>query len=216
MFYIYKLTSPNYKIYIGSTNDIKRRWDSQYKYLDDYKYCKESKQTKIANSIYKYGWNNFGKEILMVCNTEKECDFWESFYGHLFNSLDSKYGLNLRLPKANDRKCFSDDSINKMKIANAGINNPQYGKKGVLNKNYGKKQSLETILKRTSKIKGNLNCNAKQVINLKTNVVYGCVRDAAIDVNINYNTLRSILNGDTKKNETNLVYLQAEAKLYFS
>ena len=55
--YIYKITNPNNKIYIGQTiNFIKRK--SQYKNL----YCKG--QTAIYNSIKKYGWDNFEIEIL--------------------------------------------------------------------------------------------------------------------------------------------------------
>ena len=56
-YFIYKLTSPNGKIYIGQAININRRFSS-YRNLN----CKE--QPKLYNSIKKYGWENFKKEIL--------------------------------------------------------------------------------------------------------------------------------------------------------
>lgn len=56
-YFIYKLTAPNGKIYIGQAININRRFSS-YRNLN----CKN--QPKLYNSIKKYGWENFKKEIL--------------------------------------------------------------------------------------------------------------------------------------------------------
>lgn len=56
-YFIYKLTAPNGKVYIGQAININRRFSS-YRNLS----CKE--QQKLYNSIKKYGWDNFKKEIL--------------------------------------------------------------------------------------------------------------------------------------------------------
>ena len=42
------------KIYIGSTKNIDRRWNHQYKYFDDYKYCKTTKQKKTFYACSGY------------------------------------------------------------------------------------------------------------------------------------------------------------------
>lgn len=64
-YFIYKLTSPNGKVYIGQTYNINRRF-SVYRTL----MC--STQPKLFNSIKKHGWDNFRKEILFdyVCAKE--------------------------------------------------------------------------------------------------------------------------------------------------
>lgn len=51
-YYIYKLTSPSGKIYIGQTSNISRRF-SQHKMNNN------SKFSLIKKSIDKYGWESF-------------------------------------------------------------------------------------------------------------------------------------------------------------
>jgi predicted GIY-YIG superfamily endonuclease len=63
MFYIYKITSPSGKIYIGITKDINRRFKSYEKLR-----CKN--QIFLYNSILKYGWENHIKEILFTFNNK--------------------------------------------------------------------------------------------------------------------------------------------------
>lgn len=84
-YFIYKLTAPNGKVYIGQAININRRFSS-YRNLN----CKN--QPKLFNSIKKYGWDNFKKEILfdgVISQSE-------------INELETKYiskyfknGLNL-------------------------------------------------------------------------------------------------------------------------
>ena len=60
---IYKLTSPNGKVYIGRTNDFNRR-------MIEHKKC--ALTDKLPNTLYKairkYGWESFQKEI--ICEIE--------------------------------------------------------------------------------------------------------------------------------------------------
>ena len=49
--YVYMITSPTGRIYVGSTIDIEQRWKT-YKKLD----CK--KQIKVYNSFKKHGVKN--------------------------------------------------------------------------------------------------------------------------------------------------------------
>lgn len=66
--WIYKITSPSGKYYIGQAVNINRRY-SDYKRLH---HCKN--QPYLLNSIKKYGFDNFEKEILdyIECNSNEE------------------------------------------------------------------------------------------------------------------------------------------------
>jgi len=87
--YIYKITSPTGKIYIGQTRNIHIRKNC-YARLD----CK--KQKLLYNSLFKYGWNNHKFEVIYrtVCD-EEELNRLEIFYIAFFKSYNTKYSLNL-------------------------------------------------------------------------------------------------------------------------
>jgi len=86
---IYKITSPNNKIYIGQSIDIENRVKKNYsKGL-----CKN--QIFLYNSIKKYGWNNHKFEIVKECMIN-ELNYLEKFYIKFYNSFNTKNGLNLR------------------------------------------------------------------------------------------------------------------------
>ena len=84
---IYKITSPSGKNYIGQSINIHKRW-SQYK-----KYHVHIKQTKIKNSLNKYGVEYHIFEIIEECSIEQLNErevYWIKYY----NSFND--GLNLR------------------------------------------------------------------------------------------------------------------------
>lgn len=87
---IYKLISPNNKIYIGQSIKIEKRFN-------DHKRRAKEKSTKhsfkLYNSIRKYGWDNFKKEIVEIC-TPEQLNEREIYYIKLYNSYIS--GLNGR------------------------------------------------------------------------------------------------------------------------
>ena len=65
--YIYQITNLiNNKIYIGQTNNIKKRWSN-------HKNCNSPKMV-IAKAIKKYGVENFKFEILLEGLTAEESD----------------------------------------------------------------------------------------------------------------------------------------------
>jgi len=111
--YVYKITSPSGKIYIGSTDDIKRR-KIQYKNL------KRNFQWKIKNSIDKYGWDNHIFEIIWEGEANERLKI-ERKIGLLLNVLDKKIGLNLKLPNDGDLPIiYSQETIEKMKLSRLG------------------------------------------------------------------------------------------------
>jgi len=106
---IYKITSPSGRIYIGQTIDWVRR-QSNYKRLN----CKS--QTKLYNSLKKYGWDNHKKEIIKQCSVEnlgKE----EKYYKTYYNSIQE--GLNIRYDEERGGK-LSKDTCKKISEALKG------------------------------------------------------------------------------------------------
>lgn len=60
IYYIYKLTSPSGRVYVGQTNSINKRF-SAYRNLGSN--CE--KQILLFRSLKKYGWKSFKKEIII-------------------------------------------------------------------------------------------------------------------------------------------------------
>lgn len=84
---VYKLTSPNGKVYIGQTNNFNQR-------MIEHKNCK--KKNKLYNCIRKYGWENFKKEIIGYSETKEMVNELEESLIKLHNATGHK-GLNTRL-----------------------------------------------------------------------------------------------------------------------
>lgn len=85
---IYKITSPTKKIYIGQSINI-------YKRISYYKTANCKGQAKLYASIKKYGWDSHLFEIIHKCH-EKELNDLEVYYMDLFQTFNSKFGLNLQ------------------------------------------------------------------------------------------------------------------------
>ncbi len=131
---IYKTTNlKNGKYYIGK----------QKSYTDSY----FGSGTALKFAIKKYGKENFKKEILEVCNSEKELEIKELLWIDKFDAVNDKKSYNLiRETSANKHRSYKDlgyrkklsDSIKKMlntpesklrlQKQNSGENNPMYGK----------------------------------------------------------------------------------------
>lgn len=95
--YVYKITSPTNRIYIGSTSNIKKRWG-------DYR-CEDCKsQRKLYNSFKKYGVNNHKFEIIWE-GTIDDMLQQELILGMKFNVLNIN-NLNCKLPKLEDYYTF--------------------------------------------------------------------------------------------------------------
>lgn len=105
---IYLIISPSGRRYVGSTNNIDKRW-SKYRGL----HCKG--QSAIYNSLKKYGVKNHVFKILYECPVT-ELLFWESIFGDLYLSLIDFGGLNHDLPKR-DEKRYSFSKEHRRKIS---------------------------------------------------------------------------------------------------
>jgi len=147
---IYKITSPSNKIYVGQSIDIEQRWNLCYKNLN----CK--KQTKLYNSLKKYGPENHIFEVIEEC-LEESLNEKEIYWGNYYKVLEEN-GLNLRL--GNSRGKVSQevkDKLSKSLKGNGlGKIGPMNGKKHkkitkqkMSTSHLGKKDSEETKKKKS-------------------------------------------------------------------
>lgn len=117
-FYIYKITSPSGKIYIGQTIDLVKR-------LNKYKSSNCKQQPKIFNSIKKYGWELHTFEIIeevsnnRVFLNERE-KFWIEHFDCMNNGLNCTGGA--------DSKVISLETIEKIRQSKIGKPSPNKGK----------------------------------------------------------------------------------------
>jgi group I intron endonuclease len=198
---VYKITNPNGKIYIGSSINIEKR-------IKHYNSVSCKNQTKLYNSIKKYGWENHKLEIIKECEIEQLYHF-ERFYGEKYNVLSSD-GLNLILPKIGELKVgVSDETRLKMSISKQGNKNTFLGKTHTQEaklkislSQLGRKHTLEHRMKVSMNNAKNL---AKIVIDKNTGVFYESCKEVSDLYGIKNSTMRARLNG-TNKNNTQFSY----------
>ncbi len=106
---VYKIVNPKGKIYIGQSIDIESRW-SYYFNLN----CKG--QTKLYNSLKKYGPENHIFEVLEECKVENLLDV-ETFYKLQYDTLNE--GLNCRI----DGKFGYDSQETKLRKSKSKLGN---------------------------------------------------------------------------------------------
>lgn len=89
---VYKHTNKNdHKVYIGMTNNIKRRWRN-----DGIEYRPATgRKSRFWNAIQKYGWHAFDHEILVSGLTKEEAEKQERHYIELYHSQDKSKGYNI-------------------------------------------------------------------------------------------------------------------------
>lgn len=89
MQYIYKITNDfNDLVYIGLTNDIKRR---MYQHQNGY----DAEHSPIDKSILKHGWEHFTYEIIDQTEDREELKKLEQYYIALYNSYYHGYNATL-------------------------------------------------------------------------------------------------------------------------
>lgn len=191
---IYKITSPLGKVYVGSSKEIERRF-IRYKRLQ----CK--KQSKLYNSLIKYGVENHIFDIIEICNIE-DLYIKEFEYGTKFNVLDREVGLNLRLPDPILKKIIiSEEHRENISKGQRGKKASKEAREKMRISQTGRKHSEDT------KIKMRLNNNnIKKILNTETDIIYNGTKKAGEAIGMNRHTLKNKLNG-SKKNNTSLIYI---------
>lgn len=126
-YYIYKLTSPNGKIYIGQTKDFNER-------MAEHKIASKRIKNKLYKSVLKYGWDSFNKEIIGETIGKSNANKLEESFIRSYNSA-SRNNLNTLLTsEGGDVWQGRYDSneymefVEKMQIITTGDKNGMYGK----------------------------------------------------------------------------------------
>ena len=143
---IYKITSPNNKVYIGQSWDIKRR-EGVYRREQ----CK--KQNHIYNSIKEYGWEAHRFEHIHELPSDvsqETLNLYEVIYWELYIYAGTTM-LNIKEPGVNGK--HSQETKFKIGKSSAGSNNYFYGRVGTSHPMYGKERpSKKGLLNGRSKL----------------------------------------------------------------
>ena len=182
---VYKITSPNNRVYIGSSSDIKTRFSF-------YKSGYTKTQWILKRSFDKYGIDAHTFEILEICEPEEKLKK-ERYYGDLFKSMYEFGGMNLKLPSSDDKPAlYSKLTIDKFSEL-------------AKNRKYTK-ETLDKFSKaRIGKYNDGKHPMAKILLNTETGIFYECLKLAALAHNINRSTLSMRMTGKNK-NRTSLIY----------
>lgn len=200
-YYIYKITSPRGKIYIGRTNNIKRR-------VAEYKSTKKIKDQKLIEaSILKYGFENHVIEVIeQGQGTPQFISDREIYYIDLYNSLhkNNQDGLNLI------RGSKGGDYCKKIKFSQKQL---QSSKRNLLkaiefNKTKRVYKPISCRQKEQISIKnsGSNSRVSKLVLNMETGIYYESVRQCAKCHNIAETTLRAHLLKYVKSSSKPFIY----------
>lgn len=83
--FIYKLTSPSGKCYIGRTNNFFKRMAAHLNR------SKSAENFPLYNAVRKYEWDNFTKEIIDIADNEQDAKQKEFYWIKFFNSFKEGY-----------------------------------------------------------------------------------------------------------------------------
>ena len=180
MYVVYKATNiVNNKIYIGATNNLKRR-------MNEHKNHAKKDKSRFHDAILEYGFSNFSFEVLYECENKKEAFEKEVELIALYNTMRDDIGYN-----------EIKGGIGGQTHDVSGKNNPMYGKvytdeertslsmklkgriitqehRDKISKGLKGKKKSETHVENLSKaLKGNLPPNAisVSVINVNSNEI---------------------------------------------
>lgn len=175
--YIYKITAPDGKVYIGQTINLYHR-------KSVYKNNFFKKQYKLSRSCKKYNWNPIDTfEIIEECLcvedksllNEREI-YWITFYDSFKNGLNCNIGGGSNFGYKHTEEA-------KSKIAKSKIGN---------NHNIGKECSEETKNKIAK-------ANSLKIICLTNNKIYDSLQQAAKELNLSTGHIAAVCKNKAKK-----------------
>jgi group I intron endonuclease len=115
---IYKITNTiNQKVYVGSTNDIGRRWKEHIDYLNENNHhC-----LRLQKDWNTYDINNFSFSIIEFCQLDNLLDEEQKYIDYYFN-IGEIYNTKLKVNKSS--KVIQKNKKEKIVIPNGLINKP--------------------------------------------------------------------------------------------
>jgi group I intron endonuclease len=180
----------NDKIYVGSSVNIKKRFNQHKNSL---------RKNKHHNKYLQKSWNKYKEESFEFIVIERH-SYPEKILGRE-NKCILLYNPEYNIIRVNKEGRFilSEETRKKISESNKG---KSHGVKG-------QKPSKETILatiESNKKRTGEHNPNSKKVINIITNEIFNCAREAAQSIGVPKSTLLAKLIRN-RKNNTPLRYL---------
>jgi len=154
---IYKITNTvDGKFYIGSSQDIPRRWREHKSRMNRNCHCNKH----LQNAWHKHGEDAFTFEVLLLCNVD-DLSRYEQAY---IDALDPEYNISIYVEAFARGLRFTFSEEHRRKISEAakgkprpwlsGKHNGMYGRSGESNPNYGKHHSEEARAKMSEAAKG--------------------------------------------------------------
>ena len=116
---IYILTSPSGKRYIGQATNFEKRMKTHRYNINDKKCCNYA----IYRGIRKYGWENFKKEIVLICN-EEHLDMYEKKFISIYDTYRNGYNMTIG---GNGRNGHNHSEKSKRKMRLAHLKRKRYG-----------------------------------------------------------------------------------------
>jgi group I intron endonuclease len=220
--YIYKITSPSGRIYIGQTINLNGR-------LKNYRNNKTKNQPKLHNSILKYGWNAHVFETIDTCEETGIKNYildslevyWIEQYDSFNNGLNCtiggqgtighKHSEETKEVLRNKSTGVKLSEVAKKKVSEAGMGN-KYNSGRILTEEHKKKLSMigknreftdVTKAKISASKKGKprkIGIGTKKVICLTTNVKCDSITQASIQTGVSSSSISKYLNGKMKAN----------------
>lgn len=115
---IYKLTDCiNGKIYIGQSRDFHKRMISHKRSPKNKSHIGKS----IYNAITEHGFDNFTKEIIDTCYSQKELDEKEMYYISLYKSYFPEFGYNSFHKDDDGRLTINEGTRDRMRLSHTGL-----------------------------------------------------------------------------------------------
>ena len=143
---IYKITSPNNRVYIGQSVDIERRWISHRYYKG---------VGRLYNSFKKHGFENHTFEVLEECDIEN-LNERERFHQDFYDVLGLK-GLNSILTTTEDQSGFlSLETKARISASKVGKKLPKEHRERIGKSGLGRVCSTETREKISKANKGRI------------------------------------------------------------
>ena len=216
-YFLYSITcKANNKVYIGVCS-----WYAQR--IGKHKY--DLRRNSHANYFMQEDYNLFGEDsfdfdIIQSYDYKKDAEIIEKYYTDNIFGLNKDYCYNIISGGGNIAyqirglyKTKLENDLEFKKKISASISSRMKGvvlsnetKDKIRKSAIGRKASEETKKIFSDARKGGGNSRAKKVIDTSNNKIYSCLKDAAIDLGINYDTIRARINGYNKQ-KTSLQWL---------
>lgn len=133
---VYKLTSPEGKVYIGCTSlKPEYRWNCGRQYIDN---------KEMTSDIEMYGWDNFDHEIVASGLNEEDAYHMEQELILRYNSTNRNYGYNKSIGgKARTLGChYTEETKRKIGDSHRGVHHTEETKRKISESHRGEKHPM--------------------------------------------------------------------------